>query len=53
MILYYIIAVTDRDRGGKMASLFQEAGLTMTMTKLARGTANAEQLSLLGLGETV
>ena len=52
MVLYYIIAVTDRDRGAKMAALFHESGLTMTMTKLARGTAPAEQLSVLGLGET-
>lgn len=52
MILYYIVAVTDRDRSAKMAELFHESGLTMTMTKLARGTARAEQLSMLGLGET-
>lgn len=52
MLLYYVIAVTDRDKSGRMAELFRDLGLTLTMTKLARGTATGEQLMLLGLGET-
>ena len=52
MLLFYVIAVTDRARSGKMSSLFHEAGLALTMTKLARGTATGEQLSLLGLDES-
>ena len=39
MELYYIIAVTDRDRAGEMAELYQAAGLHLTLTKLGRGTA--------------
>ena len=37
MELYYIIAVTDRDRAGEMAELYQAAGLHLTLTKLGRG----------------
>lgn len=41
MELYYIIAVTDRDRAGEMAELYQAAGLHLTLTKLGRGTGPA------------
>ena len=49
MELYYIIAVTDRDRAGEMAELYQAAGLYLTLTKLGRGTAPREALSIYGL----
>ena len=32
MELYYIIAVTDRDRAGEMAELYQAAGLHLALT---------------------
>jgi len=52
MELYYVIAITDRDKAERMASLFQNAGLHMVQTKLAQGTATDEHLSLYGLDET-
>ena len=52
MELYYIIAVTDRDRAGEMAELYQAAGLHLTLTKLGRGTAPREALSIYGLDAT-
>ena len=52
MELYYIIAVTDRDRSGEMAELYQAAGLHLTLTKLGRGTAPREALSIYGLDAT-
>ena len=52
MELYYIIAVTDRDRADEMAELYQAAGLHLTLTKLGRGTAPREALSIYGLDAT-
>lgn len=52
MLLYYVIAVTDRAKSERMARLFQDTGLALTMTNLARGTATGEQLTLLGLDQT-
>ena len=52
MELYYTIAVTDRDRGGAMARLYESAGLHEILTLLGRGTATNAQLSVLGLGAT-
>ena len=52
MELYYTIAVTDRDRGGAMARLYENAGLHEILTLLGRGTATNAQLSVLGLGAT-
>ena len=52
MELYYIIAVTARDRAGEMAELYQAAGLHLTLTKLGRGTAPREALSIYGLDAT-
>ena len=39
MELYYIIAVTDADRGEVMNALFREAGLPMILSMPGRGTA--------------
>lgn len=39
MELYYIIAVTDSDRGEAMNALFREAGLPMILSAPGRGTA--------------
>ena len=39
MELYYIIAVTDADRGEVMNALFREAGLPMIHSMPGRGTA--------------
>lgn len=49
MELYYVIAITDRDKSGVMSSLYKSAGLHVILTTLARGTATGEQLSLYGL----
>ena len=37
MELYYIIAVTDSDRGEAMNALFREAGLPMILSAPGRG----------------
>lgn len=52
MQLSYIISITDRDRGDKMAALYKSAGLSMILSTLGRGTATHEQLSVLGLEST-
>ena len=52
MELYYIIAVTDADRGEVMNALFREAGLPMILSMPRRGTAKNEHLAVYGLGET-
>lgn len=52
MQLYYLISVTDRDRGEKMAALYESCGLHMILTTLGMGTATHEQLSVLGLEST-
>lgn len=52
MELYYVIAITDRDRSDKMGALYRSAGLHMILTTLGKGTATNEQLSLLGLDAT-
>lgn len=52
MELYYIIAVTDRDRGAAVSELYTSAGLSMILTKLGRGTARSEELSVYGLDAT-
>ena len=49
MELYYVIAITDRQNSDAMAALYQNAGLRVTLTTLARGTATTEHLSLYGL----
>lgn len=52
MPLSYIISITDRDRGDKMAALYKSTGLRMILSALGRGTATHEQLSVLGLEST-
>ena len=52
MELYYIIAVTDADRGEAMNALFREAGLPMILSAPGRGTAKNEHLAIYGLDET-
>ena len=49
MELYYVIAVTDRDKSEKMAGLYQEAGLSLSLSMLAQGTASNETLARYGL----
>ena len=46
MELYYIIAVTDSDRGEAMNALFRETGLPMILSAPGRGTAKNEHLAL-------
>ena len=52
MELYYVIAITDRDRGESMSALCRGAGLHMILTTLGRGTATSEHLSVYGLDAT-
>ena len=52
MELYYVIAITDRDRGESMSSLYRSAGLHMILAALGRGTATGEHLSVYGLEAT-
>lgn len=49
MELYYVIAVTDRDKSERMSALYQSAGLHMVLSMLGRGTATSEHLSIYGL----
>ena len=51
MELYYIIAVTDSDRGEAMNALFRETGLPMILSAPGRGTAKDEHLAVYGLDE--
>ena len=53
MELYYIIAVTDSDRGEAMNALFRETGLPMILSAPGRGTAKNEHLAVYGLDETL
>ena len=52
MELYYIIAITDRDRADTMAAIYQSSGGGLVLTKLGRGTATGEHLSVYGLDAT-
>ena len=49
MELYYIIAITDHDRGEAMGSLYHAAGLHLILSMPARGTATSEHLAIYGL----
>ena len=51
MELYYLIAIIDRDRAARMTQLYQAAGARTILTKLGRGTATSELLSVYGLDE--
>ena len=52
MDLYYIIAITDHDRGEAMGSLYRAAGLRLILSMPARGTAKSEALAIYGLDAT-
>lgn len=52
MELYYVIAITDRERGESMSSLYRSAGLHMILAALGQGTATGEHLSVYGLEAT-
>ena len=52
MELYYIVTVTDRDKGAKTAKLYETAGAHMVLTLLGRGTATGAHLDLYGLDAT-
>lgn len=52
MELYYVLAITDRQKSERMFSLYRDAGLRLCMMSLARGTATEEHLSLHELEAT-
>lgn len=52
MELYYMIAIVDRNKAARLTQLYQAAGLRMILTKLGRGTATSEHLSIYGLDDT-
>lgn len=49
MELYYMIGITDRKRAPELLQICKELELSVTLTKLGRGTATSEQLSLYNL----
>ena len=52
MELYYVIAVTDLNKGEAMNSLYHSAGLHMILSMRGHGTATSEQLAVYGLDAT-
>lgn len=52
MELYYLIAVTDAERGEAMNALYHEAGLPMILSTPGHGTAKSEHLAVYGLDQT-
>ena len=49
MELYYIISITDHDKGDIMNTLYRDAGLHMILSMPGRGTATSELLAIYGL----
>ena len=49
MELYYIISITDHDKGDIMNTLYRDAGLHMILSMPGRGTATSELLTIYGL----
>ena len=52
MELYYVIAITDHDRGEAMNALYRAAGLRGILSMPGRGTATSEHLAIYGLDAT-
>lgn len=52
MELYYVIAITDHDKGEIMNALYESAGLHMILSSPASGTAKSEHLAIYGLDAT-
>ena len=52
MELNFVLSVLDRDRAEDMASLYEEQGIPMVLTFMAKGTATSEHLDLYGLEPT-
>lgn len=52
MKLYYVIAITDHDRGEAMNALYRAAGLRGILSMPGRGTATSEHLAIYGLDAT-
>ena len=52
MELYYVIAITDHDKGEIMNHLYSGAGLHMILSTPGRGTAKSEHLAVYGLDAT-
>lgn len=52
MELYYMLVVVDRDRERTLQALLQEMKLTVSLTKLGKGTATESQLQLHDLQPT-
>ena len=52
MELYYVIAITDHEKGESMNALYAGAGLHTILSTLAHGTAKSEHLAIYGLDAT-
>ena len=52
MELYYVIAITDHDRGEATNALYRAAGLRGILSMPGRGTATSEHLAIYGLDAT-
>ena len=48
----FMIAITDRSRGGEFAAWFQSQGANLVLSALGQGTATTEVLDYLGLEAT-
>lgn len=49
MELYYVLSIVDRNRADEMLAIHNELQLSLVLTKLGRGTAKSEHLSLYDL----
>ena len=52
MELYYVIAITDHERGEAMNALYRSSGLRAILSLPGRGTATSEHLAIYGLDAT-
>ena len=52
MELYYVIAITDHERGEAMNALYRASGLRAILSLPGRGTATSEHLAIYGLDAT-
>ncbi len=52
MELYFVLGIVDRGRARELQEICKELQLSVVLTKLARGTATQEHLSLYDLQET-
>lgn len=52
MELYYVLSIVDRNRAPEMQEIHESLQLSVVLTRLGKGTATSEHLSLYDLTET-